>query len=392
MDVYKVGLYLGATRPNVFSGFYFTLDNGSGETHPDNYPVAIGEGDPTLYVFNFSSGYHMNAGEWYRMRPFLYNDPFPGNFSDNWLLLGSNASTTVYVGDTGTTSAYCTSECGAMKQPAFYMTTSPSDTLEDSRTRFTYLFPAGGVALGSTTPASIDINAQGWVNDWNENTVVKIDILRLGGFFSPFFGNAVPPIAKTITIPIPPDPFERTTFLFIVSTTTVLNDIGDYRINWSITQPAFTLFGINVFTNTLTASSTLFTVVQPTQEDIKRRDIEDTTGLWGSSNATSTPNDCNVLAISDCVSLLFTPSANSLAFVEFSTLGEQIKQKPPIGWFGAVTALLSSATTSTSTINIPGMAAIANAVSFLKTGLAVILWVALAIWIFMRFSRWDFQA
>jgi hypothetical protein len=100
---------------------------------------------------------------------------------------------------------------------------------------------------------------------------------------------------------------------------------------------------------------------------------------------TCDPND-NLFQYSLCklALWLFIPDAGTLN--KFSTLTDDIKNKPPIGYFYAVkTAFNGLSSTSTKAFQLANVTPLNNSVfNPLKTGISFILWLGCGIWIFNR--------
>ena len=92
--------------------------------------------------------------------------------------------------------------------------------------------------------------------------------------------------------------------------------------------------------------------------------------------------------LNDCVQILFVPTTRPDFESTFSTLSN----KPPFGYFTSSLNILNGASTSAASTTPFGMAAISAILSPLRTGLALILWFALLLWIFNRVRHLDFQA
>jgi len=249
-------------------------------------------------------------------------------------------------------------------------------------------------------PAAIDVEAFGWVEGWTADTAVSLSwtnnaCLYGNGSISVFnaaAGEAGDCEHGSIQSPVPADPFERTSFPFDwTDTTPEITAPGEYHATWSLIQPV-TFFGFTLYTKTLVSTSTVFIMQAPTSFDVTLNNIASSTGQLGEAFATSTPNECSVLAIGDCVTLLFVPSANSLAFVKMTQLQISLMRKPPFGYFTLVEAELSTTTATSSATYLQGMSIIAPFFAFLRTGLSLLLWFMLLLWMFHRLRKFDFQA
>jgi len=128
-DIYSMGVMLQAAVPNVYSSFYAEGVSGTpGETHPLNYPVLIPL-SPTSIAFDFSNNpFHVVKGQSYFFRPFIGTTPYNPSANPMAFVFGSNSTTTIYLGANATTTGfYCTADCGSMKAPYFFLTTTPLD-------------------------------------------------------------------------------------------------------------------------------------------------------------------------------------------------------------------------------------------------------------------------
>jgi len=265
-----------------------------------------------------------------------------------------------------------------------------------SETNFWSVSPYNGATVATSAPASPVFNGIGWMTGWKEGTTMNVSFIRVHDLFhcagvSPSLctTSASTPLLNLFNTDPPNFSFNAT------ATTTPLSREGDYQITWSVQQPYLSLFGFNFFSKTLTSTTTYLTVGSSTAEDLLYRAISGTS--FGSTTATSTPSDCNLFKIGDCVNLLFIPSADSLAFVKLSQIKDTLTRKPPLGYFAAMASLFGNATTSaTSTIalstGIFGSTIITDMLAPLRTGLSVLLWLILALWIFHRLRKWEFQA
>lgn len=108
--------------------------------------------------------------------------------------------------------------------------------------------------------------------------------------------------------------------------------------------------------------------------------------------ASTSLQECSITQLLGCVGTLFVPSANSLAFIGFSTMWQTLSRKPPLGYFTAVATELTAATTTTAATYIAAMPVVGNALGTLRTGIALVLWFLLLIWIFNRLRHFNFQS
>ena len=113
--------------------------------------------------------------------------------------------------------------------------------------------------------------------------------------------------------------------------------------------------------------------------------------------ATSTSYTLNcdtggVLSDSLCYVLkyLFIPSTSALQ--NFADLGNTLQTKPPIGYFNAVSLVLSNATTTaSSTFDLSNLAnsAGSSVLTPLRTGFSWLLWFVFGFWVFKRFRHFS---
>jgi len=126
-DIYSMGVELQAAVPNVYSYFYAEGVSGTpGETHPLNYPVLVSQNKQVI-AFDFSNApFHVIQGQSYFFRPLIGTTPYNPSANPMSFVFGSNASTSIYIGaDATTTGFYCTADCGSMKAPYFFLSTTP---------------------------------------------------------------------------------------------------------------------------------------------------------------------------------------------------------------------------------------------------------------------------
>jgi len=260
---------------------------------------------------------------------------------------------------------------------------------DTSRTNIWYTSPNQGNVVSSSTP--FELSVYGYDLNWTSDDVVTISYYRNEDLQAAIASPSL--ITTSYTLPIP-NPFGNGSISFGVSTSTIFNKVGVHTLTATINRP-YKVLGLNVpfLTQELDRKTVQFTVEAPSSFDTIVAGITGVTGNFGSSTASTTPADCNLLRISDCVTLLFVPNPDSLAYVQWSLIQQQLMRKPPLGYYYLVSSQLAS--TSSSTENyavVPGIAAIGAILTPIRIGIAVILWFLLLVYIFKRFSHWDFQS
>jgi len=115
----------------------------------------------------------------------------------------------------------------------------------------------------------------------------------------------------------------------------------------------------------------------------------------GTSTVSLTPPDCadtSAITYPFCKVLvyLFYPSATS-TLGQFSNLADIIAEKPPFGYYNSIKGYLN-AMTSTGTPAFTLTSALGDITLFatLKTGIAILLWIAFAVWVIRRIGEFNF--
>jgi len=119
-------------------------------------------------------------------------------------------------------------------------------------------------------------------------------------------------------------------------------------------------------------------------------------GIYGTSTPTSTTSTLSVTCdpslgafqYSFCyvIQYLFYPSSDDLDI--YNTVYDGIKNKPPFGYFTAISSVLGGfSTTTTSTISFPDLSSMNDEFDVIKTTVSVILWVAFGFWVFHKFRN-----
>jgi len=167
---------------------------------------------------------------------------------------------------------------------------------------------------------------------------------------------------------------------------------GLYTLTASIKQPTFSLFGINLAAQTLVSTSSTFVIGSLTNRDLawlaSQQAAED---FENTASSTATGSDCLSFNIALCVQYLFLPSGNSGNSVTVAF--EEIKRKPPFGYFTLISNALSTTTVSSTSplAYVQGAPVIATMFSVLIGGLGTILFLMLAVFLFRRISLWDWH-
>jgi len=108
-------------------------------------------------------------------------------------------------------------------------------------------------------------------------------------------------------------------------------------------------------------------------------------------SSTSTASDCSFTDLPACVAALFSPDGATL--LKYTTLGDTLTRKPPIGYFTAAGRLIASTTaSSTASFSIPYASFVAGTLGTLEDGLAAVLWVLTGWWVFHRLRKFNFQS
>lgn len=122
-------------------------------------------------------------------------------------------------------------------------------------------------------------------------------------------------------------------------------------------------------------------------------------GSWGTVTSTATSSEWVITCDPD--EPLFTRSLCHLALVlfipktsdmeQFNSLYNDIKDKPPIGYFGLVTDAINSISTSTtSTFALADLSSMESTfLSPLKAGVSFLLWLIFTFWLFHRFRHFE---
>jgi len=141
-------------------------------------------------------------------------------------------------------------------------------------------------------------------------------------------------------------PIEQSGY-FEVSTTTTMEDVGEWTMVSSIERPYFSLFGLDFGTQVLVSTSTRFTVDSLTDFDLFFQAQEEVLQDAYSNFATST---CSISGgnfdLGRCIVGIFIPSGN--AFTAYQELPRILESKFPFSYINSVSVVWTSLTASTT--------------------------------------------
>ncbi len=147
---------------------------------------------------------------------------------------------------------------------------------------------------------------------------------------------------------------------FSFSTTTNMQQIGDYSLNTSLTVPRYSFLGFTFYTTTLVASSTVFQVATSTAFGTLRQSVQADYRAFV-SNASSTINTsvCSPISgnfsVVPCMSILFGFPSLSQLQADFALLDNQVLTHQPWAYPTRFFTILTTSSTSTLpsfTVNI----------------------------------------
>lgn len=271
-----------------------------------------------------------------------------------------------------------------------------SGTPQPGGTRIDNVGPASGTTLATSTILSL--SATGWLDspDANSDEYLEWSITTPESCVAcagPSFTG------QTLTYDLDLIPFPTgTAQSFGESTTTnvSLNTPGLYSMTTSIRRPSAVFFGLIPWSPSVVFSTTTTFIVGQTTV------LDQTLAALGGGALVATTTAANLSAcipipgyfiLTNCLTTLFVPSANSLAMVQISQDKDLIMRKPPFGYFTSIGSLLDGMSTTSAASTTPaGISVLEDMFSPLRTGLSFILWFALFMWVFHRVRRWEFQA
>lgn len=326
-------------------------------------------------------------------------------------VLAPHASSTGYYysyfcSGTGSCNAYTGGQNNAIKYAKFYWTGSdviiPTGGL--GNTIIDFVKPISGTTIsGSTTP----LEASGYLSEtdghWGFDKYGIDSGLSISWRIQGIANNCLDVIcaANSTAIyryeePIIASYDGAQSFDVSSSTTMGFTKTGIYQMYTTLRKPS-TFFGFQSFFglfnfgfDSLYSTTTLFTVGTSTALDRLLASVG-SAGLTGTTTE-ATMNSCipipGYFSLSDCVYTLFVPSTRP----DFESTFGAVAAKPPFGYFTAFSNLLKNATTSTASTTPFGMEVMANILSPIRTGLSLILWFALGMWIFHRVRNFNFQS
>jgi len=268
----------------------------------------------------------------------------------------------------------------------------------DGPTRIVATVPRDGTTVATssavTLGATIVVNTADWTAALSSNAGRWQVVQRLtsGAYHvTGSFGTAGTVIdSRTFTYPI------TTSGISVFSTTTSILAQGQYTLVTEIQkQPTLVgnilgFFGLNQQA-VIVSTTTHFLAATSTTADVFYRNGSISNDLI--TNASTTAADCLTLALTDCLSYLFRPNPSS--WQQFDAI--DITHKPPLGYFFAVSDALSTTSASTTPSGaIPAVFLVVTTEIGSWFGamlglLTDIILTALAVWIFVRMSKWDWQ-
>jgi hypothetical protein len=259
-----------------------------------------------------------------------------------------------------------------------------SSTFPTYRTNFWQVVPFDHAFVQSTT--TVTFNAIGYLIASDAastpHAYVQLDLINW---------QITGPTHVILTFP-DPTPVGGIAGSFNVSTSTILGiPDGTYTATWRILRKD-QIFGVTYDTQTLDSTTTAMFVGNYSAYQQYWDSIASSSGnFFGSQFASTTAsvNDCLSFHLADCVSALVIPNGATLQ--KFSSLFDSISNKPPFGYFTLVKNAFAGATTSTSTESL-GITAFRVILTPINAIFALILWLLFALWIFRRFTHFDFQA
>lgn len=256
-----------------------------------------------------------------------------------------------------------------------------------TQTAITSVTPYNGQTVATDTPLSLE--AIGWVQGWKAGTNVVFSYITQ---YDSALGVGVSPSLNTTTITVPvPNFAEVPNLSFDVSaTSSPPSTVGRYLLTTSVTQPSLSFFGFTIFTSTLVSTSTFFIASTTTNADqLFANFMAQSANFNTTASSSASLNDCLGFNMGLCMTYLFLPSAASLS--QYSTLGSNLTSKPPLGYLKIAQTLLSNATTTTASTTPQGIGVVAGIFAPLITGLSLLLWFMLVLWMFHRLRNFNFQ-
>jgi hypothetical protein len=147
---------------------------------------------------------------------------------------------------------------------------------------------------------------------------------------------------------------------------------GDFPFDISSTTTVLASSTVTSFTLTRSIGGTLFQLPTSTT----------------STYSMSCDPDANTFAFSICYVMQYLFSPKTSDFDVFTRVYNEIKNKPPFGYFGAISPIISGfSTTTTSTVQMPDFSGMSTPFNAIKTTLSVILWIVFGFWIFHKFRN-----
>jgi len=246
-------------------------------------------------------------------------------------------------------------------------------------------------STAATLGTSVFINAEDWTNS-NFDWFVRIRLTT---------GSQVTTQPNGV-VTLPPNLAQRTYDFPITtsgghffSTTTDLSYNGRYTVVTSIRRPTtigniLGFFGFGSDYGVVVSTTTSFVASTTNARDDIFEDLAES-ALDYLDNASST------LSISDCGSLfnigqclLYFVQPNPQSISQFSGLGDDLSRKPPFGYWTAIKDILATSTASTTpNITMFGAATVVTWLAVLIAGIANIILLMVAIYIFQRIAHLD---
>lgn len=269
----------------------------------------------STYTVSSSTPYLLDASQQYFL--YFYTDNGTGANQPVQLITYSGGEANRYMtcGDLQTV-------CEYPEVPYFILS---SDIPADTSTHIISVTPANGDVVATSTTFSFAVT--GYVNpgDYTDGMQVVMD----WGNRSTASQNVVGPIFSTMVLLDSKGTFTfpiSSSGLFSFSTTTNMQQVGDYNVNTTLIGSAFTVFGVNFGSHLFAATSTLFTVATTTEFDRVTRDVQAQVQHF-SSSACSFSN----FQVFGCLSYLIIPSTADMRTL-FNQLYDIFFKQFPFGY------------------------------------------------------------
>lgn len=307
------------------------ITNGNGSTY---YSIA----STTPYTFLEGETYYFSAG--YRTNSNMTRYGYTSDIKANLRYVTASLGASPFFPPTSISTA------GGLPEPVFavcdtYGDCDPYDeVITNTTTRFTGFTPTLGVETPNATSTAFVVGASGYVNtnDYDDDVFLEIRYRQASSVGQP--GNSIFAQGEEIHIPITAEG------TFDLSTTTPITNFGVYFAGYMIKDPAFTVFGIPLFENTLVSASGNFIVgtttggYVPTDAEVQLSEI-----VLESSGSAFT--DVQIITENNATSTV-------LSLARFLDVREIMFSKFPLNWAAKTVDVLLTATTS-ATSTLPGV-------------------------------------